>query len=547
MATLKASTPGLARIKQARKEKGWNVDDSKWLEEASRVLGRNWEETGYLAEGISEGTWKRFLAGKRPIKAEAFKAYSQVLGLKWEEIVDRSAVQDWGEAPESGIFYGRTEELATLEQWIVKDRCRLVTLLGMGGIGKTALTVKFAESIQDQFQYFIWRSLRYAPPIEDILAELIQFLSPQHSPLPRGGVSAAAQSGGGVLPTGIGARLSLLIDYLRKHRCLLVLDNFEAILRDGDSKTETLRQRSGTYLDGYEAYAELVHRVGESQHQSAIVLISREKPREIAAIEGKTRPIRSLQLKGLQDVEARELLKAKGLSGEEQWETLITLYRGNPLALNIVSTTIQDLFNSNVPEFLRQNTLVITGFTDILDQPFRRLSSLEKQIIYWLAIHRHPVMLSQLQADIVFPVKISELIEVLQSLGWRSLIEKSTEPSEVLFTLPPIVMKYVTNQFVEQICEQVCDEKIELLGSHALVKSQEDNIKEFRFKPILTAVKEQLITAFRSEKRLIEHLKKILSILEGKPALEVGYAEENILKLLAGGEGEKRSEGEIVH
>jgi hypothetical protein len=249
----------------------------------------------------------------------------------------------------------------------------------------------------------------------------------------------------------------------------------------------------------------------------------------------------------LQDVEARELLKAKGLSGEEQWETLITLYRGNPLALNIVSTTIQDLFNSNVPEFLRQNTLVITGFTDILDQPFQRLSSLEKQIIYWLAIHRHPVLLSQLQADIVFPVKISELIEVLQSLGWRSLIEKSTEPSEVLFTLPPIVMKYVTNQFVEQICEQVCDEKIELLGSHALVKSQEDNIKEFRFKPILTAVKEQLITAFRSEKRLIEHLKKILSILEGKPALEVGYAEENILKLLAGREGEKRSEGEIVH
>jgi hypothetical protein len=94
-------------------------------------------------------------------------------------------------------------------------------------------------------------------------------------------------------------------------------------------------------------------------------------------------------------------------------------------------------------------------------------------------------------------------------------------------------MKYVTNQFVEQICEQICDEKIELLGSHALVKSQEDNIKEFQFKPILTAVKEQLITAFRSEKRLIEHLKKILSILEGKPALEVGYAEENILKLLA--------------
>jgi hypothetical protein len=518
MTTLKASTPGLARIKQARKEKGWNVDDSKWLEEASRLLGRDWQEVGYLAEGISEGTWKRFLAGKRPIKAEAFKAYTQVLGLRWEELVDRSAVQDWGEAPESGVFYGRTEELATLERWIVKDRCHLVTLLGMGGIGKTALAVKFAESIQEQFQYVIWRSLRYAPPIEDILAQVIQFLSNQKQP---------------DLPAGIGARLSLLIDCLRKHRCLLVLDNFEAIPRDDESHPETLRHRSATYLDGYEAYGEFLKRVGESQHQSAILLISREKPREIAAREGKSLPIRSLQLKGLQDTEARQLLQAKGLSGEEQWGTLINLYRGNPLALNIVSTTIQELFNSNVPEFLRQNTLVITGFTDILDQQFQRLSGLEKQIIYWLAIHRHPVLLSQLQDDFLFPVKTSELIEVLQSLGWRSLIEKSTEPSEVLFTLPPIVMKYVTNQFVEQVCEQLCDEKIELLRSHSLVSIQKDNIKEFQFKSIMTAIKEQLIKIFRSEKRSVEHLKKILSILEGKPALEVGYAEENILKLLA--------------
>lgn len=533
MATLRASTPGLARIKQARKEKGWSVDHPRWLEEASRVSGIDWEAVGYLAEGISEGTWKRFLAGKRPINAEAFKAYSKILGLSWEEISDRGSIQDWGEAPDSGAFYGRTEELATLEQWIVKDRCRLVTLLGMGGIGKTALAVKLVESLQDQYQYFIWRNLRYIPPVEDLLTELVQFITNRHLSSTRGGVSAAERNVGETLPAGVGARLSQLIDCLRKHRCLLVLDNFEAILRDGESHPETPRHRTGSYLEGYEVYGELLKRVGESQHQSAIVLISREKPREIAAIEGKSKPIRSLQLNGLQDVEAREILKSKDLSGEEQWETLIQLYRGNPLALNIISTIIQDLFNSNVSEFMRQQTLVITGITDILAEQFNRLSGLEKQIIYWLAIHRHPVLLSQLQVDILFPVKKSELIEVLQSLGWRSLIEKITEPSEVLFTLPPIVMKYVTNHFVAQVCEQLCEGKIELISSHTLASPQEDNIQDFQFQPILTSVKEQLISALRSEKRLIEHLKTILSILEGKPALEAGYAEDNLLKLIA--------------
>jgi transcriptional regulator with XRE-family HTH domain len=534
MATLKASTPGLARIKQARKQKGCSVDNPKWLEEASRVLGIDWDETGYFAEGISEGTWKRFLAGKRPIKAEAFKAYSEVLGLNWEELVERGSVQDWGEAPESSVFYGRTEELTTLSQWIVNDKCRLVTLLGMGGIGKTALAVKFAESIQEQFQYVIWRSLRYMPPVDDILAEFIRFLWERNPSLAKGDKEEC-------LPTGFSARVSLLIDGLRQHRCLLVLDNFEAVLWDGESHPETLRHRTGSYLEGYQGYGELLKRVGESQHQSAIVLISREKPREIAAIEGKSLPIRSLQLKGLQEVEARGILKAKGLAGEEKWDTLIKLYRGNPLALNIVSTTIQELFNSNVSKFLKQNTLVITGLTDILDEQFQRLSSLEKQIIYWLAIHRHPVLLSQLQTDILFPVKKSQLIEVLQSLGWRclldkatpTLIEKNTEQGEVVFTLPPIVMKYVTNHFVEQVCEQLCEGEIELLSSHALVGTQGSNIQEFPFKPILTSVKEQLISVFRSKQRVIEHLKIILSILESKPALEVGYAKDNLLKLLA--------------
>src|SRR6266704_1456317 len=46
---------------------------------------------------------------------------------------------DWVETLDVSHFAGREVEVAELSQWIVQERCRLVTLLGMGGIGKSML------------------------------------------------------------------------------------------------------------------------------------------------------------------------------------------------------------------------------------------------------------------------------------------------------------------------------------------------------------------------------------------------------------------------
>ncbi len=63
---------------------------------------------------------------------------------------DNLAVQikcDWGEAPDSPLFLGRGDELALLSRLIVAtessgDRptgcCRMVAVLGIGGVGKTS-------------------------------------------------------------------------------------------------------------------------------------------------------------------------------------------------------------------------------------------------------------------------------------------------------------------------------------------------------------------------------------------------------------------------
>ncbi len=92
-----ASQQGLGRIRQARNEKGWTVEDDRWLREASKIVDphTNWEAESYaagriFAAGVSLATWKRFLYGQDPIDTNVFRAFCQVLELNWEEVVDRS-------------------------------------------------------------------------------------------------------------------------------------------------------------------------------------------------------------------------------------------------------------------------------------------------------------------------------------------------------------------------------------------------------------------------------------------------------------------------
>jgi hypothetical protein len=88
--------------------------------------------------------------------------------------------EDWGEAPDTTKFVGRAEELALLEGWVLEERCRVVAVLGMVGIGKTSLAARLAQTVAPSFLRVYWRSLRNAPPVSDWLAGAIGFLSDQH-------------------------------------------------------------------------------------------------------------------------------------------------------------------------------------------------------------------------------------------------------------------------------------------------------------------------------------------------------------------------------
>jgi hypothetical protein len=342
------------------------------------------------------------------------------------EIVHHSQIeaiqryQDWGEAPDVSIFYDRSDETAILKHWIVTNRCRLVGLFGMGGIGKTHLSVKLAERLQEQFDYVIWRSLGNAPPLQQILTSLLQFI-----------INSEERD----LPANVDEKLLLLIDYLRKHRCLLILDNVESVLRGGE--------RTGFYRQGYEEYGNFFKRVGECRHNSCLVLTAREKPKEIALMQGETLPVRCLSLQGLNASAGAQLLQLKGCYSESEAEcqVLVERYSGNPLALKIVASAIQELFEGNLTEFLKYKTFVLDEIRVLFDQQFNRLPELEKTILYWMAIHGKSVSVEELHSYICPSVSQATLIKTLKSLVQRSLIEKQANQ----FSLQPVLMEYATN------------------------------------------------------------------------------------------------------
>jgi hypothetical protein len=70
---------------------------------------------------------------------------------------------DWVGALDVSHFSGREVEVAELTQWIVQERCRVVALLGMGGIGKSALVSFLGQHLAPQFEAVLWRSVRDAP------------------------------------------------------------------------------------------------------------------------------------------------------------------------------------------------------------------------------------------------------------------------------------------------------------------------------------------------------------------------------------------------
>src|SRR6266704_1395503 len=415
---------------------------------------------------------------------------------------------DLVEALDVSHFAGREVEVAELTQWIVQEQCRLVTLLGIGGIGKSTLVSYLGLRLVPHFEAVLWRSLRDAPSCEELVADCITFFS---------------ETPPAEFPTLLEQRITQLVARLQASRCLLVLDNLETLLSSGDPE--------GGYLPDYEGYGRLIGRLAESAHQSCVLLTSRERPREIEALEGTRSPVRSLRLEGVDEQTARVLLSDKGLDGTPAaWQCLVASYAGNPLALKIVAQAITDLFDGDLDRFLQEGELIFNGVRPLLRQQVGRLSPLEHLLLTWLAVLREWTQLDTLVQVLHPRVLRSQVLEALEALSRRSLVEREQQAS---FGLQSVVMEYLTDELGERLAGEIVLGEPQQLRQVALALAQAKHyVREIQVRLLVFPLLERLRAELGANAQIEAHLLRLLSQFRMEDAAKEGYGPANVITLL---------------
>lgn len=416
---------------------------------------------------------------------------------------------DWGDALTASNFYGREEELSLLTTWVVDERCRVVSVVGFGGIGKSSLIVQLMHQVANDFQVVIWRSLRDVPAYEVLLESCLHVLAPQ--PLEE-------------LPDSLEERQHLLLRFLRNTRTLLVLDNLESILEAGEN--------TGHLRPEYENLGRILYLAAETEHQSCVLLTSREKPSELVSHEGNQAPVRSLRLTQLDDASCEQLLAEKNITGSElEKATLIEAYEGNPLALKFVTQTIVELFSGEITPFLEQGEVIFGGVRRLLDEQFIRLSRMERDVLIWLAILREPSTLADLRRVLIKPSVSAHVMEAILSLSRRSLIEQGHKRGS--FTLQSVVLEYMTSRLITDMGDELEEGRLVGLVKYGLeLAHTPEYVRQIETRLIAAPILDRLRNVYLPQSRLEEHLVKLLNQMAGMDEGSQGYGPANLIVLL---------------
>jgi predicted ATPase/DNA-binding SARP family transcriptional activator/Tfp pilus assembly protein PilF len=265
-------------------------------------------------------------------------------------------------------FVGREVELAELAQLLAEPSCRLLTILGPGGMGKTHLALQTAKGHQPVFAdgaFFVPLATVTSP--EQLIFAVVNSLELS--------LAGAADPG------------AQLLDYLSSKEALLVLDNFEHLMEEIDLLLQILEQAP----------------------EVKIVVTSRERlnlqEEWVYALHGL--PVPDAADSDWQENSSVKLflqIARKAQSDftlqEEDHPTLIRICRllgGMPLAIQLAASWVRVLSLAEIAQEIEQNLEFLAvshrniperhrSLRAVFDQTWALLSAQEQEIFSKLAI-----------------------------------------------------------------------------------------------------------------------------------------------------------------
>ncbi|MBI3242631.1 MAG: tetratricopeptide repeat protein [Chloroflexi bacterium] len=186
-----------------------------WREEAHRQLMLLQARTGQFSAALAQyETCKKILEKELGVQPslETTALYERIRAARQSARHNLPAL--------TTEFIGREKELGNLRQRLADPQCRLVTVTGLGGCGKTRLAQETARACADMFINGAWFAPLAAVEAEGIVPAVGNVFN---------------------FPFSTGDHKKQLLNFLRQKELLLVLDNFEHLLESSALLSDILK------------------------------------------------------------------------------------------------------------------------------------------------------------------------------------------------------------------------------------------------------------------------------------------------------------------
>jgi predicted ATPase/class 3 adenylate cyclase len=333
----------------------------------------------------------------------------------------------------ANAFIGRERELADIRELLGKTR--LVTLLGMGGLGKTRLSLQVAAELMAEFPDGVW-FLDLAPLRDDnlVLAEAAQVLGVREEP-------------GRPLLQSMG-------QHLKELRSLLILDNCEHLLKATATLTHALLRVSPRVAFIASSRAPL--RVGGEYIYPILPLPVPAATDGVAALSQFT-AVRLFVERAQEQRPNFELTEAEAPAVAE----LVARLEGIPLALELAAARLRALSVADINQRLKNRYKLLTGGNIVRDERQQTLRALvdwsydmltppEQAMLQRLAVFRGgfdpPAAEAVCAGD---DIEADDVLDLLTSLVDKSLVTMEQRDGKGRFRLLETIREYSAEKLAE--------------------------------------------------------------------------------------------------